>query len=226
MIPNFCSSIPGLTEASVSFTEDKNVSLIERILSNISSANRYWYYIYIALFAPYAVIFGLGIKEEINYKNLQIYHQRYNELRDQLKLINSEIQALDAFIDSYARLSTESVHYHLIEKRIFETKKASIYFKDITLGPEKSHVILKTSSFLDGAIFQRDFKSYKGVYMPLYSTEYWKQDSDSFSDSSGSEFELKINFELNMFDVTELANYYDVLSNKQMMYKLSLVDKK
>ena len=147
-------------------------------------------------------------------------------MRDQLNLINSEISALDAFIDSYARLSTESVHYHLIEKRIFETKKPSIYFKDITLGPEKSHVILKTSSFLDGAIFQRDFKSYKGVYMPLYSTEYWKQDSGSFSNSSESEFELKINFELNKFDVSELSNYYNVLSNKQMMYKLSLVDKK
>ena len=31
MIPNFYSSIPGLTEASVSFAEDKNVSVIDRI---------------------------------------------------------------------------------------------------------------------------------------------------------------------------------------------------
>ena len=84
MIPNFCSSIPGLTEASISFAEDKNVSLINRILSNISSANRYWYYIYISLFVPYAVIFGLGVKEDINYKNLQIYHYEDRSINNKL----------------------------------------------------------------------------------------------------------------------------------------------
>ena len=228
MIPNFYSSIPGVTKAkaSVTLAKDKYISLIERILLNIYSANRYWFYFYILLFMPYAVIFGLKIKERIDYGNLQTYHQQYSESRDQLKRINSEIQTLDKFIEGFEMLTTESVHYHLVEKHIFETKKPSIYFKDITISPERSHVILKTSSFLDGAIFQRDFKSYRGVYMPLYSTEYWKQDSDSFSDSSESEFELKINFELNKFDVAELSDYYEVLSNEQMLYKLSLVDRK
>ena len=140
-------------------------------------------------------------------------------------MANSVIKRLDAFIDRFASLSTESVHYHLIEKRILETKKPSIYFRDITLNPERSHVIIKTSSFLDGAIFQRDFKSYEGVYLPLYSTEYWKKDSDSFSEASEPEFELKINFNLYKFGVEDLSDYYNLISNEQMIYKLSLLIK-
>ena len=174
MIPNFSSTISGLTLASVTLTNKEHVSLKNRLLSNIITANKYWYYIYIALFIPLAVLFGLGVKEQVDYGNLLPYHQKYNNLTNQLTMANSVIKRLDAFIDRFASLSTESVHYHLIEKRILETKKPSIY-QNITLNPERSHVIIKTSSFLDGAIFQRDFKSYEGVYLPLYSTEYWKR---------------------------------------------------
>ena len=82
---------------------------------------------------------------------------------------------------------------------------------------------MKSNSFLDSAIFLRDLKDYNGVYLSLYSTEYWKKSMDSSFESSSPEFEMKINFQLNYPSIEDLIETYKLLSNDQMVYKLSLI---
>ena len=222
MIPNFLDSLPQLTPSSVQSSKTGEISVPQRIFENISSAKPHWYYLYGLIIMPLVVTSLLFVKEELSRKNLAIYHQEYNDLNERKNTEKSEIDALESFIDKFSNLAIDSIHYHILEKRIFETKRQSLYFTEIKLGPENSFFVVKSSSFLDSAIFLRDLKKYDGASLPLYSPEYWKKDSDGFSESN-SEFEMKINFSLKKSNVKDLANAYKSLFNDQMYYKLSLL---
>ena len=224
MIPNLISKLPELTKATtLQSEENNNLSFRYRLLNNIKTAKSYWYYPYFFIFAPFLVLSIIGIRENLSYNYLISYHNQYDDLTMQKNRLTTEIDSLKKYISKFSDLATNSIHYHIIEKRIFDTKKPSIYFKDITLNSERSHFIVKSSSFLDSAIFLRDLKDYNGVYLSLYSTEYWKKSMDSSFESSNPEFELKINFQLNYPGIENLIENYSLLSNDQMVYKLSLI---
>ena len=224
MIPNLISKLPELTKARTLQTEEKdNLSVSNRLFDNIKNANSYWYYPYLFIFAPFLILSILGIRENFSYNHLISYHHQYNDLIIQKNKLTSDIDSLKKYINKFSDIATNSIHYHIIEKRIFETKKPSVYFRDITLNSERSHFIVKSNSFLDSAIFLRDLKDYNGVYLSLYSTEYWKKSMDSSFESSSPEFEMKINFQLNYPSIEDLIETYKLLSNDQMVYKLSLI---
>ena len=224
MIPNLISKLPELTEASNLLSEKKNdLSFRSRVFNNIKTANSYWYYPYFFIFAPFLILSGISIRENLYHQNLVSYHHQYNDLTTQKNGLTTDVDSLKKYISKFSDLAINSIHYHIIEKRIFDTKKPSIYFKNITLNSERSHFIVKSSSFLDSAIFLRDLKDYSGVYLSLYSTEYWKKNMDASSETSNPEFELKINFQLNKPSLEDLRDTYKILSNDQMVYKLSLV---
>ena len=224
MIPNLISKLPELTKTKTLQSEKtNNLSVKNRLFYNIKTANSYWYYPYFFIFAPFLILSIIGIRENLSYNYLIGYHDQYNDLTMQKNRLISDIDSLKKYISKFSDLATSSIHYHIIEKRIFDTKKPSIYFKDITLNSERSHFIVKSSSFLDSAIFLRDLKDYEGVYLSLYSTEYWKKSMDSSFESSNPEFELKINFQLNYPSIDDLIETYKLLSNDQMVYKLSLI---
>lgn len=227
MIPNFLSQLTELTPAvDYSNKNPDEISVIQRIYKNILAANSYWYYVYGGLTLPLLIVLLLTVKEDLTRKGLVAYHQEYNSLTGEKNILNSDINELDSFINKFSDLASDSIHYHILENRIFETKRPSIYFVDIKLNPKESYLVLKSSSFLDGAIFLRDIKDYEGVSLPLYSPESWKKDSDGFSSSSNSEFEMKINFSVNKSSIDEIYDAYKALSNDQMTYKLKLLVQK
>ena len=138
MIPNFLESLTQLTPSTVQSSKTGEISIPQRVFENISSAKPHWYYLYGLIFMPLAVTSLFFVKEELSRRNLVMYHQEYNELNERKNTEKSELDALESFINQFSSLAIDSIHYHILEKRIFETKRQSLYFTEINLRPDNS----------------------------------------------------------------------------------------